>query len=106
MPLPQKGVAYVFYTSLVDALDPDSFVSNPTIAAGDFQVSKDGGAFANLTTLPFVAPAGSISVEIPLSADEMNAAKAVVKMLDVAGGQWLAINTFIDIPTGDELAHT
>jgi hypothetical protein len=44
----------------------------PTIAAGDFKVSTDGGALANLTTLPVVTLDGSKMVKFSLSAAEMN----------------------------------
>lgn len=47
--------------------------SNPTIAAGDFKVDKDGGGLTNLSTLPSVDPASSKLVKITLSSTEMNA---------------------------------
>ena len=40
----------------------------PTLAAGDFKIEKDGGAAANLATLPSVAPAAGSSIDIPFSA--------------------------------------
>lgn len=101
MALPKKGEAYEFFLSLVDALDAESFLANPTIAAGDFQISKDGGAFANLATLPVVEPSGSIGVKIFLSAEEMNADKVMVQGIDQAGNEWFDIMSFIDIPSGN-----
>jgi len=59
--------------SLEDMNVPGSFKSNPTIAAGDFKVDKDGGGLANLATLPSVDPAGSVLIKVTLSAAEMNA---------------------------------
>ena len=53
---------------------------NPTLAAGDVQLSKDGGAFVNLTSLPTVTPGGDTNVKISLSADEMNGLSAVKSM--------------------------
>jgi hypothetical protein len=55
---------------------------NPTLATGDVKVSKNGGAFANLTTLPTVTPAGDTSVRVDLSATEMQAARIVVRFID------------------------
>lgn len=98
MATPKKNVAYQFYTTLVAAADPNTFQVNPTIATGDFKVSKDGGALANLATLPSVAPAGSRMVKIDLSADEMNADKVMVQGVDAAGGEWQEMAVFIDVP--------
>ena len=58
------------------------FKSNPTLATGDAKISKDGGALANLTTLPAVTPASSRCVRISLSATEMQAARIVVELID------------------------
>jgi len=96
MSTPKKNVAYTFYLSLIDSTDPGTFKANPTIAAGDFKVSIDGGAFTNLATLPAVEPAGSIVVKASLSAGEMNGAKIVVQCIDVAGGEWNDLLVFID----------
>lgn len=79
---PVKNAAFTCYIALEDLNVPGNFKSSPTIAAGDFQVSKDGGAFANLTTLPSVAPASSEMVQISLSATEMNADNVVVRCKD------------------------
>jgi len=96
MSTPKKNVAYILYFSLIDATDPGTFKANPTIAAGDFKVSIDGGAFANLATLPVVEPAGSIVVKVSLSAGEMNGAKILVQCIDAAGGEWNNLLVFID----------
>ena len=95
MALPKRGVAYIEYITLVDSLDPSKFKVNPTIVAGDFQISKDGGTFANLATLPAVTPAGSRTVKISLSATEMDADNITVQAIDVAGDEWMeAIITY------------
>ncbi len=88
MSFPKRGVAYIEYITLVDTLDPSKFKVNPTIAAGDFQISKDGGAFVNLATLPVVTPAGSRTVKLSLSATEMDANNIIVQAIDVAGDEW------------------
>lgn len=79
---PVKNEDFVCYISLRSAADSLSFKSNPTIASGDFKVSKDGGALANLTTLPVVEPASSVMVKIALSATEMNADNVTVVAID------------------------
>ena len=95
---PRKNQAFVTYVTLSDATDNLSFKVNPTIAAGDFKISKDGGAFANLTTLPTVTPASGVGVKISLSATEMNADQVLITWIDqTATKEWadgsLAINT-------------
>lgn len=60
----------------------------PTLAAGDFKIEKDGGAAANLATLPSVAPAAGSSIEIPFSAAEMQGKHIVLRAVDVAGAEW------------------
>lgn len=79
---PKRGEDFIFPIALEDMSTPGSFKSTPTIAAGDFKVSKDGGAFANLTTLPTVTPASSTSVRITLSATEMTADTVMVQCID------------------------
>jgi len=61
---------------------------NPTIAAGDFKVSTDGGALGNLTTIPAVTPAGSAMIKFTLSAAEMNGDNITVVGIDAAGSEW------------------
>ena len=101
MSSPKKNVAYVFYLSLIDSADTGAFKANPTIAAGDFKVSTDGGAFANLATLPTVDPAGSIGVKISLSSGEMNGDKQMVQCIDAAGAEWDDVLIFIDATTAN-----
>lgn len=101
MSLPKNGQAYEFYISLTDALDTTAFLANPTIAAGDFQISKDGGAFANLAALPVVAPSGGATVKVSLSSSEMTADKVSVLGVDQVGDEWLDILATIDIPSGN-----
>ena len=86
---PVKGEDFIFYLALRSATDGNSFQANPTIAAGDFKVSKDGGALANLATLPAVEPASSIWVKVTLSATEMNADTVAVQAIDqTATKEW------------------
>jgi hypothetical protein len=98
---------YIFYVSLVSQADTKLMKVNPTIAAGDFKVSIDGGALANLGTLPTVTPASSAMVKITLSTSEMAGANATVVCSDAAGAEWCDLT--INIPTAsrqiDDLAY-
>ncbi len=60
----------------------------PTLAAGDFKIEKDGGAAANLATLPAVEPAGGSSLDIAFSAAELQAEHIVLRLVDAAGAEW------------------
>jgi hypothetical protein len=84
----KKNAAFTFYTSLVSQASPGAFQSNPTLASGDVKVSKDGGALANLATLPAVTPASSKLVKVSLSATEMNADDVAIVFSDAAGAEW------------------
>ena len=97
---PKRGVAYEFFIALTDLSEPQFFVNNPTIAAGDFKVSKDGGTFVNLLTLPVVSPSLSSNVKINLAAIEMTADKVVVHAVDLTGDEWANLAAFIDNPVG------
>lgn len=85
---PKRATAFKFYIGLVDQANTKLLKANPTIASGDFQVSKDGGAFANLTTLPSANPASGRAVMIDLSATEMTADNVVVQCVDASGAEW------------------
>ena len=103
----KRATAWVGYISLVSQADTKLMKSNPTIAAGDFKVSKDGGALANLTTLPSVTPASSVMVKIDLSATEMTADNVTVVCIDAAGAEWcdLVFNLQPSARQIDDLAY-
>lgn len=69
---PKKAVAFKVRLPVVTE-GSDDWKTSPTIAVGDWKIAKDGGALANLATLPTVAPAASAWVLLDLSATEMNA---------------------------------
>lgn len=104
---PKKNAQYIFYVSLRDQADTKLFKANPTIAAGDFKVSTDGGALGNLGTLPAVAPAGSKMVKITLSASEMNGDNVTLICSDAAGAEWcdLTMNIQTSARQIDDLAY-
>lgn len=104
---PKRATAYKFYVGLVDQSNTKLLKTNPTIAAGDFQISKDGGAFANLATLPSANPASGRAVMIDLSSTEMTADNIVVQCVDAAGAEWCDL--FVNLQTTarqiDDLAY-
>lgn len=85
---PKRATELIFYIGLVSQADTKVFQSNPTIAAGDFKVSIDGGALANPATLPAVTPASSKAVKVVLSADEMTGDNIQLICSDAAGSEW------------------
>ena len=85
---PKKATQFITYVSLVSQADTDIMQANPTLATGDCQVSKDGGALTNLAALPTVTPASGKMVKIILSTDEMNADNVTVVFCDAAGDEW------------------
>jgi spore maturation protein SpmB len=83
------GTAYTFRAPIVKASSTDyAIVGNTptpdwTPAAGDVKISKDGGAFANITTLPtFIASAAALNWT--LSAAETEATEVVIQVIDSA----------------------
>lgn len=79
---PVYGAGYDFHVALPDMANPGAFKANPTIAAGDFKISINGGAFANLTTLPTVEPAAGVAVLITLSGPETEGGSIIVTAID------------------------
>ncbi len=89
MPFPPvKNTAFTFYISLTSQASRPQFQTNPTLATGDVKISKDGGAFANLATLPVVTPASGAVVKVALSKAEMNADNVAILFRDAAGAEW------------------
>lgn len=104
---PKKGVEFIFYISLVSQANTKVMQSNPTIAAGDFKVSIDGGALANPATLPAVTPASSKMVKVTLSTSEMNGDNVTLIASDASGAEWcdLVVNIQTSARQIDDLAY-
>lgn len=86
---PKRGEDFEFPFFLEDYANPGNWRANPTLAAGDVKISKDGGAWANLTNLPTVSPAGGEQIVVVLTATEMTADKVSVKFIDqTAPKEW------------------
>jgi len=81
------GIAVDFYITLKTA-GTNNFQANPTLVAGDVQISIDGGTFNNLTTLPSAVPAAGNQVKIPLSAAEVTGKVMSIHFIDAAGAEW------------------
>jgi len=85
------GTAYTFRAPIVKASSTDyAIVGNTptpdwTPIAGDVKISKDGGAFANIATLPStVTLAGSAAWSWTLSAAETEATEIVIQIIDAS----------------------
>ena len=65
------------------------FKATPTLAAGDVTLSVDGGALANIGTLPAETTAGSGLLSFTLTSAELAGARIVVKLVDqTAAKEW------------------
>lgn len=82
------GEAYVLTGLQLKDRTTGQFKVTPTLAAGDFKIEKDGGAAANLASLPTVTPAGGSSVSVSFSATEVQAKQIVLRASDQAGAEW------------------
>lgn len=94
---PLKNTAYTFYASLVSQADTDVFKTSITMTSGDVKVSKDGGSFANIASLPTGLSTGVLHVA--LSQTEMNADNVTVLFHDAAGAEWQDLLVSIDTDT-------
>lgn len=87
---PIRGSAYTFrITGVYSQADPTTFKTNPTLAAADFRIMKDGGAWAALTNTPTVLNTDT-GIEVVLTATEMTADEINVRWQDAAGAEWIA----------------
>lgn len=80
--LRKYGVAATIDGIVLVEFGATDYKANPTLASGDAKIGKDGGAFANLATLPTVTPSGGRSVRISLSSSEMEAARLAIQFVD------------------------
>jgi hypothetical protein len=94
----KRATELIFYIpGLISQANTKVFQTNPTLAAGDVKISKDGGATANLTTLPVVTPAAGASIKVTVSVTEMTADNVTITFRDAAGAEWCDLG--INIPT-------
>jgi len=84
MRLTKYGVAHTLYFTIPIVNDTNlAKTADWTPAAGDVQISKDGGALANTTNLPSVI-GSSFLWSLTLTATEMTAAQIAVAIEDAA----------------------
>jgi len=104
---PEKNASFIYSISLVSQSDTDIFQTSVTLAAGDVQVSKDGGAFDNVGTLPTEIGTSGVLVGT-LTSTEMNADRVVVRFHDAAGDEWQDALMVLNTTTQqiDELASS
>lgn len=89
VPCIKNGAAgFTFGIGLIDQSNTKLLKASPTLATGDFKISIDGGAFANLATLPTVTPAAGRQVQIVLSQGETNGDNLFIQCVDAAGAEW------------------
>lgn len=84
---PVRGSAYTDYISLISQADANLFQTSVTLASGDVTLSKDGGSFTNIASLPVeIGTSGWLAVV--LTGTEMTADTIVVRFRDAAGSEW------------------
>lgn len=99
---------WIGYVSLAPQTATGAWQSNPTLATGDVKVSIDGGALANLGTLPAVTPASSKLVKITLSQAEINGDNITIIFSDqTSPAEWCdkTINLQTSARQYDDLAY-
>lgn len=85
---PVRGAAFSFAISLVSQADTDTFQDNPTLAAGDVKIVKDGVLDDNIDSLPTAVTSLTRVLNVALSATEMTADRVDVLFHDAAGSEW------------------
>jgi hypothetical protein len=92
---------------IVALTDPSygDFIADPTLEAGDVQVSKDGGAWANIGTLPSASPAASTAVQLTISATEAACKILRVRFIDQTTPKEWADIEYVLFTHGDDNAY-
>src|SRR3990167_1302874 len=84
----KQNSEFILYMGLVDQAARPTFKANPTLAAGDFKLSKDGGTLANLVVLPTVVGTSKLVKVRILGTEAGTAANLSVVASDAAGAEW------------------
>lgn len=100
------GSTFTYYLpGLEDQANPGKFKAAPTIAAGDFTISTNGGAFDAMDNTPTVAPAGGKQIKFILSAAETTAAgdggTITIECSDVVGAEWFDVGIGVSVRSAD-----
>lgn len=101
---PKRGAAFSFEISLAAQATRPQYKASPTLAAGDVLVNKDGGAVANIGTLPTVIASNTLALVVALTGTEMTADRILLTFHDVAGAEWddLSVLIFTSAQTFDD----
>lgn len=84
---PKRATEFIFNIGL-RSQSTNEILDSPTIASGDFKISKDNGSTANLNTLPSVSPSSSGIVKVTVSSTEMTADNVTIVAKDASGSEW------------------
>lgn len=82
---PKINTAFTFYMPVIQT-GTRTWLANPSIEAGDFFISKSGGAEAALTNLPVVT--NNYYLKFVLTQTEMNASTIMIRCHDSYGSEW------------------
>jgi len=88
----RRAHAYTFTFAAVDSSSPPDRLPGISWTAGDAQISKDGGAFANTTNLPTqIGSTGRYAIaltaaELDCSWLHLKIEKATIQPIDITGG--------------------
>lgn len=85
---PVRGAAFAFEMSLVSQADTDTFQDNPTLAAGDVKIVKDGVLDGNIDTLPVAIEGLTRVLTVAVSVAEATADRVTLLFHDAAGDEW------------------
>ncbi|MCA9455860.1 MAG: hypothetical protein KC587_04310 [Nitrospira sp.] len=89
MSFPTQGQSFSFEITLDSQGTPGEIQVNPTIAAGDFKIFRDGVLDGNLDTLPSVVDASHGVVKVTVSSTETTGVGRVcIQAKDQAGSEW------------------
>jgi len=92
------GQSYSFSAFLFQSSNSQYIQTNPVLSIGDVKISKDGGGYSNITSLPIeVSSSGELTVSLT-SLETTGVTKYItVKFSDVSGSQWTDAAYQIDV---------
>jgi hypothetical protein len=83
------GSQYIFSAFLFSKTNSQDIKTTPTITSGDVKISKDGGAYSNISSLPVeVSTSGELTVTLSPSETSGVVRYINVKFSDVVGDEW------------------
>jgi hypothetical protein len=100
--MPPRNTPYSTTIALTSRSNPNEFIVDPSISAGDVKVSIDYGDDADIDTLPVVVQAGKSNIQVSLTADEMDGVNIAVMFKD-SSALWADFLLNIETTDGDRL---